>query len=458
MCSSTFKEINAMKMNRLLTAVFALVFITFSSQAVAQDQNYKIYEIFYDDLEQTESLANNNDAFAQYILAIACEFGDGVDVDLSRAADLYKKSAENGNGIAQYHLSEIYFDGGLLPVNLKKGIYWLKQASNKNIRGAMSGLNGLAASGGRGYYPDKSLAYEFCVKRHRLFDNSGIDVSCYLSSDLEKKAIKEASWIETLFAKGIGNLPDEERELKSDADDFYRKYIWSKAGGYVDIEALRKSAQKGSRRGMGDLADVYSGLGDYKTALDWYLKGARLGDSGAMHRLGEIYSKETMAGFVDVSRNLKEAKKYRLLAALNSFPGNRSPVWVLNYMKWDHRVTALLKAAEAGNTLAMYEVHNEGDLHFTDKQRISLLEKAANQGYVPAMGRLAKNYFRGRYVLQNYTKAYKWLLLSHMAKPSSPDRMKKGVDKLKEEMDKASINEAQHMAAAWLEDHPNFIE
>ena len=45
-----------------------------------------------------------------------------------------------------------------------------------------------------------------------------------------------------------------------------------------------------------------------------------------------------------------------------------------------------------------------------------------------------------------------------MAKPSSPDRMKKGVDKLKEEMDKASINEAQHMAAAWLEDHPNFIE
>ena len=48
-----------MKMNRLLTAVFALVFIAFSSQAVAQNQDYKIYELFYDDLKQTESLANN---------------------------------------------------------------------------------------------------------------------------------------------------------------------------------------------------------------------------------------------------------------------------------------------------------------------------------------------------------------------------------------------------------------
>jgi uncharacterized protein len=454
-----------MKMNRLLTAVFALVFITFSSQAVAQDQDYKIYELFYNDLEQAESLANKNDAFAQHILAIAYEFGDGVDVDLSRAADLYKKSAENGNGIAQYHLSEIYFDGGLLPVNLKKGIYWLKQASDNNIRGAMSTLSGLAASGGRGYYQNKNLAYELCVKRHRLFDShSGLDASCYLSSDLEKKAIEEASWIATLYAKGIRDVTDEVMELKGDADDFYRQYLWGLTKGYVivSIEDLRKAAQKGSRRAMTDLASVYSGLGDYKTALDWYLKGAKRGDPSAMLRLGNIYLKDGWPGdstdFVDVSRNLKEAKKYRLLEALNSFPGGHSSTWVLNHMHWDHRITVLLKAAEAGNALAMYEVHNEGDLGFTDKQRITLLEKAANMGYIPAMSRLAKNYFRGRYVLQNYTKAYKWLLLSHLAKPSSPDRMKKGVDKLRENMDKASLNEAQQMATTWLEDHPDFIE
>ena len=56
MFPSNFKGINAMKMNRLLTAVFALVFIAFSSQAVAQNQDYKIYELFYDDLKQTKPL------------------------------------------------------------------------------------------------------------------------------------------------------------------------------------------------------------------------------------------------------------------------------------------------------------------------------------------------------------------------------------------------------------------
>ena len=74
--------------------------ICFSSRAVAQDQDYKIYELFYNDLEQAESLAKNNDSFAQLILAIAYEFGDGVKVDIKKASDLYIKSAENGNRLA----------------------------------------------------------------------------------------------------------------------------------------------------------------------------------------------------------------------------------------------------------------------------------------------------------------------------------------------------------------------
>ena len=47
-----------------------------------------------------------------------------------------------------------------------------------------------------------------------------------------------------------------------------------------------------------------------------------------------------------------------------------------------------------------------------------------------------------------------------MTKPHTPKKMKEGMDKLIEKtgLDKASINEAQRKASAWLEDHPNFIE
>jgi TPR repeat protein len=439
--------------------------ICFSSLAVAQDQDYKIYELFYDDLKQTESLAKNNEAFAQLILAIAYDFGDGVEVDLSRAADLYKKSAENGNGIAQYILSELYFNGGLLPINLEKGIFWLKQASDNNIKNAMSGLIEKAAHGWRGYSQDKNLAYKLCVKLHKLFDQyygeKAENIHCFLGSkDLEKKAIKETGYFHIITAREMDGLDADPKEA---VDDLYRQYLWGRTEGYLLIKELRLSAEQGSRRAMTDLARVYSGLGDSKTALNWYLKAAKLGESNAMRILGNIYSKDGWSNesrdFSNVSRNLKESKKYRLLEKLYG-EGGIHKYWVLDHIEINRKTAVLFKAAEAGNAVAMYEIHNEGNLDITDKQRASLLKKSADLGYIPAMGRLLKNNIRGRYVLQNYTEAYKWALLGQMAKPRTAKEMKEGMDKLIEkiDLDKASINEAQRRAAAWLEEHPSFVE
>jgi TPR repeat protein len=434
--------------------------ICFSSRAFAQDQDYKIYELFYDDLKQAESLANKNDALAQLILAIAYDYGDGVEVDLGRAADLYKKSAENSNGIAQYILSELYFDGGLLPINLEKGIYWLKQASDNNIKHAMIGLIEKAAHGWRGYSQDKDLAYKLCLKLHKLFDYIKAEsLHCFLGSkDLEKKAIKETGVFHILAARGDTGLNANSKEY---GDDLYRMYLWGRRNGSLMIKELRLSAEEGSRRAMDDLAQVYSDLGDYKTALDLYLKSAKLGDSNAMRKLGKIFLRDEIYGdeFVNVNLNIKEGKKYRLLQRLYG-EGGIHQYWVLNHIEINRQTAVLFKAAEAGNAVAMYEIHNKGNLDLTDKQRASLLKKSANLGYVPAMGRLVKNYIRGRYVLQNHTEAYKWALLGQMAKPRTAKEMKEGMDKLIEKigLDKASINEAQRKAAAWLEGHPNFIE
>ena len=429
--------------------------ICFSSRAVAQDQDYKIYELFYDDLKQAESLANKNDALAQLILAVAYEFGDGVKVDIKKASDLYIKSAENGNRLAQWQLAQLYFDGGLLPINLEKGIHWTKQAADNNMNAAIYRLGRLAAYGESGYYPDKNLAYKLCVKAHRIFKYA----HCSLESDLEKKAIQDASWAETIVAKGFGYF---DMDLKGDADDFFRLYEHGLKAGNVLTEDLLKSAQKGSGRAMTHLGYIYRGLGDYKIAMDWFLKGARSGDPSAMLQLSGIYGDERSDGsFGDVSRNLKEAKKYKLLADLTDFTGSHIPMYLLSFktkpeFKDDHMINLIVKASQEGNFIPLFEESSK--LGLTDKEKISVMEKAANQGYVPAMSDLVGTNLRGRYVPQNYTKAYMWSLLWKMAKPKSPDKIKKGIDQIKEKMDKAGINEAQRKAAAWLEDHPNFIE
>jgi TPR repeat protein len=119
-------------------------------------------------------------------------------------------------------------------------------------------------------------------------------------------------------------------------------------------------------------------------------------------------------------------------------------------------IDLIKKAAQEGNLIPLF--NESRSLGLTDIEKVSLMEQAANKGYIPAIDKLVGAYLRGRYVPQNYTKAYMWSLLWKMAKPKSPEKMKKAIDQIKEKMDNASINEAQRKAAAWLEGHPNFIE
>jgi TPR repeat protein len=441
-----------MNIYRHLIAVFAVAFIACSSQAIAQDADYKIYELFYNNLADAESLANKNDAFAQHILGIAYEFGDGVDVDLSRAVDLYVKSAENGYGLAQYHLSELYFDGGLLPINLTKGTNWLKKASDQKVPGAMYELSRFAAFGERGYYLNKDLAYKLCVENYRLFEHP----HCALSSDLEKKAKEEAGYIGTVGAKNISVSDEKVHEKEFDAHDWFNKYLYFVSRGYRATKVLLKSVSKGSGRAADTLGRLYEDLGEHQKALDWYKKGAGLGAPAAMYRLANIYSRDRRyTDFVAVSIDHREAAKYRLLGALSGFPATRRSTFLLAHKHLKNQEALLRKSAEAGNAYALYEISSNAE---TDKQRMVLLEKAADRGYLDAIFKLSKNYRKGRYVSQNYTIAYKWALIGLMAKPASPEKIRKGHVRFAEVLDKASINAAQRMATDWLKEHPNFME
>lgn len=66
---------------------------------------------------------------AQYMLGVMCFNGDGVEKDLVRAAQWYRKAADSGHESAQYELALCYLYGDGVEESYDEAIYWLKAGS-----------------------------------------------------------------------------------------------------------------------------------------------------------------------------------------------------------------------------------------------------------------------------------------------------------------------------------------
>lgn len=76
-------------------------------------------------------LIENDDEFAETrVIDIAESY---LKSDTKFAIDLYTKSAENGNGIAQNNLAVIYINAEVVPQNLEKARYWVNLALENDI-------------------------------------------------------------------------------------------------------------------------------------------------------------------------------------------------------------------------------------------------------------------------------------------------------------------------------------
>jgi TPR repeat protein len=81
--------------------------------------------------------ANDNFAEAQLLLGHSYHFGNGVDVDNTKAIFWYKKSANQGNVNAQINLASFYFKN---PDSRNKAIYWYLKAAYKGSAMAQNNL------------------------------------------------------------------------------------------------------------------------------------------------------------------------------------------------------------------------------------------------------------------------------------------------------------------------------
>lgn len=111
-------------------------------------------------LAELDPLAAGGHADAQFYLAYMYETGKGVDVDLARAAELYRASAEQGNEKAQFNLGAAYEAGRGVAVDPAEAHRWYLAAADQGFLRAQYKVAELYESG-TGVEADLIQAYKW---------------------------------------------------------------------------------------------------------------------------------------------------------------------------------------------------------------------------------------------------------------------------------------------------------
>ena len=120
---------------RVYTALLAL-FMGLSS--VMADESFSQFKL---DL----MLAKRGDAGAQFYVAIGYEEGRGVQKDIARAVEWYKKAASNNHNGAQYRLGQLYEKGIGVGKNMAMAKKWYRKAAENGSRLAKKRLRQMSS-------------------------------------------------------------------------------------------------------------------------------------------------------------------------------------------------------------------------------------------------------------------------------------------------------------------------
>ncbi len=159
-------------------------------QGVANDESYTLVERD-EAAEQFEQLAEDGDAYAQYIIGTAYCDGGLLIPDTVKAQKLLERAAEQEIDAAQYALCKLYLSDDADVHDPAKGIYWLKRSADNGNDYAAYRL-GKEYLSGKNVSKDTSTAAEYL----RQAANNGNAYAQYLLDKL------------TLMGEGVPKDPD----------------------------------------------------------------------------------------------------------------------------------------------------------------------------------------------------------------------------------------------------------
>ncbi|UCH46863.1 MAG: sel1 repeat family protein [Betaproteobacteria bacterium] len=92
-------------------------------------------------------LAEFGDLTAQFNLAVAYEFGTGIEQDYGEAVYWYTKSAEQGLAEAQSNLAVMHYEGRGTPQDYQLAAYWFERAAKQGDAKSQNNLGAMYYQG-----------------------------------------------------------------------------------------------------------------------------------------------------------------------------------------------------------------------------------------------------------------------------------------------------------------------
>ena len=188
-------------------------------QSVANDESYPLEERD-EAAERLEQLAEDGDAYAQYIIGTAYRDGGLLISDTAKAQKLLERAAEQEIDAAQYALGKLYLSDDADVHDPAKGIYWLK-------RSADNGNDFAAYRLGKEYLSDKNVPKDASTAAEYLRQaaNNGNAYAQYLLGKL------------TLTGEGI----------PKDMDAAYEWFAAARDNGHAYAEFFMKRMERGEQ-------------------------------------------------------------------------------------------------------------------------------------------------------------------------------------------------------------------
>lgn len=348
----------------LASLIFTLPCITianqnsskYSPQALACLDEYELnnFELAFN---QCLPLAKQNDALAQYVVAMLYKRGKGVKQSQAEAIKWLTSSAEGGYAASQLRLGKMLSTGAAMPQEHAKAFYFFNRAALQNDKDAQF-LVALCYQNGIGVVQNTEQA---------LF------------------------WYNKAVSNGL-DAPAISNKDKSNAAAL-KKAATSKA----DFVTLKLAADEGNTDAQFQVGLHYANgqdtAQDDAQAIYWLQKAAKQQNKNAMSYLAWM----NMLG-LGLPQNVSQAVHWFVSAhdsnaqAFNQFDTNSEATQIA------------LKAqanAQAEKAIALLENNDEGDIDIA----VKLLEQAAKNNHPGAQTKLAQLYQTGKGVSKNKEKA-----------------------------------------------------
>ena len=185
-----------------------------------------------------EKAAQQGYAAAQNSLGLSYEWGQGVEINVRKAADWYRKAAEQNFAQAQNNLGTLYDIGKGVEEDEKKAIYWFKKAAEQGYATAQRNL-GVMYSSGNGIQQNHERAFQWYLKAASQENPSAqynVGISYYYGKGVSIDRKQAIAWIEK--AADNGNYEAEQALHQLRFKQVYCNTLKSKAGINAGYEKL----------------------------------------------------------------------------------------------------------------------------------------------------------------------------------------------------------------------------